>query len=105
MPQKAQRKAAKQTLTIAFLRTKILKVTRAYGVTNVLVFGSFARGDQGKKSDLDLLVDFPEGMSLLDVSGLKIDLEEAVQRKVDLVSTRSVKAALRERIYAEARPL
>jgi len=87
---------------MAQLKPIVLRVTREYGVSNVRIFGSFARGEQHKTSDIDLLVDLPDTMSLLDLSGLKIDLEEALQRKVDVVPARSIKPALRDRILAEA---
>lgn len=91
--------------TLAQLRRAVLRVTREYGVSNVRIFGSFARGEQRKTSDVDLLVDLPDGMTLFDLSGLKLDLEEAVKRKVDVIPARSIKIALRERILAEARTL
>ncbi len=93
------------TVTIGELRPIVLRVTREYGVSNVRVFGSFARGEQHRTSDIDLLIDLPDTMSLLDLSGLKIDLEEALRRKVDVVPARSIKAALRDTILSEARPL
>jgi uncharacterized protein len=91
--------------TLAELRPIVQRITRSYGAENVRIFGSFARGEQRKTSDIDLLVDLPDGMSLMDLSGLKIDLEDALQRKVDVVPARSIKPALRERILAEARLL
>ena len=87
------------------MRPVILRITGQYGVTNVRIFGSFARGEQRNISDVDLLVDLPDGMSLLDLSGLKIDLEEAVKRKVDVVPARSIKPSLEKYILADARPL
>ncbi|MBI1812265.1 nucleotidyltransferase family protein [Candidatus Peregrinibacteria bacterium] len=92
-------------LSFAKLRPIVLRVAREYGVSNVRIFGSFARGDQRKTSDVDLLVDLPDGMSLLDLSGLKIDLEEALRRRVDVVPARAIKTALRDSILSEARPL
>lgn len=86
-------------------RPTILKITRKYGVCNVRIFGSFARGEQQKTSDVDLLVDLPKGMTLFELSGLKIDLEEALKRKVDVVSSNAIKPALRSHILADARPL
>jgi len=87
------------------LRPKIVAITRAYGVRNVRIFGSFARGEQRPTSDIDLLVDLPDGMTLFELSGLKIDLEETLKRSVDIVSARSIKPALREAILADARAL
>lgn len=87
------------------MRPIVLHITQRYGVTNVRVFGSFVRGEDHRRSDLDLLIDPPDGMTLFDLSGLKIDLEEALKRKVDVIPARSVKVALRDRIFKEARPL
>ena len=95
----------KKQPTLEKLRPIVLRVTQGYGVRNVRIFGSFARGEQRKTSDVDLLVDLPDGMTLFDLSGLKIDLEEALKRKVDVIPARSIKPALRETILAEARPL
>ena len=83
----------------------MLQITHQYGVRNVRIFGSFAREEQRTSSDIDLLVDLPDRMSLLDLSGLKIDLEDALKRKVDVIPARSIKPALRENILADARAL
>jgi predicted nucleotidyltransferase len=96
---------AKKPPTIEDFRPAILSVARRHGVRNVRVFGSFARNEQRKRSDVDLLVDLPDHFSLFDLAGLQIDLEEAVGRKVDVVSARSIKPALRDYILADARPL
>ena len=69
------------------------------------VFGSFARGEQGKGSDVDLLVTLPRRASLLVVAGIKVDLEEALHRKVDVIADDSIKPLLRDRILAESLPL
>lgn len=87
------------------MRERILKTAARHGATNVRVFGSFARGDQRPTSDVDLLVELPAEASLLDLSGLKIDLEETLGRKVDVILDGSIKPALRSRILAEARAL
>lgn len=80
-------------------------MTQRYGVTNVRLFGSFARGEQRRNSDIDLLVDLPDGMTLFRLAALKRELETAVRRKVDVVPARSIKPALRDSILADARPL
>ena len=97
--------SASRTSTLAEIKPRVLGVTEKYRVTNVRIFGSFARGEQRRTSDVDLLVDLPEGMTLLDLVGLKLDLEDQLGRKVDVVPARSIKPALRESILAEARPL
>lgn len=104
MPKKRSIKAKKQP-TIAEIRKVVLPITREYNVRNVRIFGSFARGEPRMRSDIDLLIDPPDGMTLFDLSGLKIDLEEALERKVDVVPADSIKPALREYILTDARPL
>ncbi len=93
--------AGKQS-SLEGMRSTILRVAARYGATNVRVFGSFARGEQGKKSDVDLLVTLPRRASLLVVAGIKVDLEDALHRKVDVLTDDSIKPLLRERILAEA---
>jgi uncharacterized protein len=97
--------AKKSIPTIAQMKPKILRVTKSHGVQNVRVFGSFARGEQRFRSDVDLLVDLPKNMSLLGLSGLKIDLQEVLKRKVDVVPADSIKPSLRPSILKEARSL
>ena len=87
------------------MRAVILRIAKKYHISNVRVFGSFARGEERCDSDLDLLVDAPEGMTLFGLAGFTVDLEDALARKVDVVPSDSIKPALRHNILAEARPL
>jgi hypothetical protein len=105
MSTKRTAKAKPKPPTIDQIRPIVLRITNDYGVTNVRIFGSFARGEQRKSSDVDLLIDLPKGMSLWDLSGLKIDLEDALGRKVDVVPARNIKPTLRKYILADARVL
>jgi hypothetical protein len=75
------------------------------GVRRAAVFGSFARGEAGRDSDLDLLIDIGEDYSLLDIVGLRLDLQERLARRVDLVEYDAIKPALRERVLAEQVPI
>lgn len=54
------------------------------------VFGSFARNENRQDSDVDLIVDFIDTYDLLDLIGLKQELEDALGRKVDLVTFKSI---------------
>jgi hypothetical protein len=65
------------------------------------VFGSYARADATSESDLDLLVDLPEGSSLLDLVGLQLDLSEALGIEVDANTYNAIHPLLRERILAD----
>ena len=73
-----------------------------YGASNLAVFGSVAREQASSNSDVDLLVDLPSGTSLLDHSALKLELEDLLQHKVDLIRRRNLKPALRQRVEEEA---
>ena len=86
-------------------RAEILNVATRHGVQNVRVFGSLARGEGSESSDLDLLVTLGEGRSLLDLIGLKQDVEDIIHRSVDVVTERALSPYLRERVLAEAVPL
>ncbi len=84
---------------------QILRVAREHGAHDVRVFGSRARGDARPDSDLDLLVRFEDGRSLLDLVGMKLALEELLGVRVDVVTERSLSRYIRDRVLAEARPL
>ena len=80
------------------MKKKIRKILKKYGIVRAGIFGSYARGEQKKNSDVDLLIQPTKDMSLLDLSGLKIELEEILGKKVDLVSYKYIHPKLKERI-------
>jgi predicted nucleotidyltransferase len=86
-------------------RADILELAKRHGMKNVRVFGSLARGEGREGNDLDLLVTLGEGRSLLDLVGLKQDVEDLVHRPVDVVTDRALSPYLRERVLSEAIPL
>ena len=86
-------------------REEILRIAERHGAKNVRVFGSAARGDAGPESDIDFLVDMETGRSLLDNVALWQDLEDLLERKVDLLTDGGLYPLLRDLIYAEAIPL
>jgi uncharacterized protein len=65
------------------------------------IFGSYARGDAGDDSDIDILVEFRKGATLLDLTGLGNFLEGKLGRKVDVVSQRAVREELSLSIYRD----
>jgi predicted nucleotidyltransferase len=86
-------------------RQALLALAQQYGVVDVRVFGSMARGDDGPMSDVDLLVTPLPGTSALDLGGLLMDAQSLLNRRVDLVSDRSLSPLIRQRVLAEAQPL
>ncbi len=83
------------------IRHRAVPILRRYGVRKAAVFGSFARGEERKKSDVDMLVDVPRGADLFLFSGLKQDLENGLGRDVDLVTYNSINYLIRARVLAE----
>ena len=65
------------------------------------VFGSFARGEQKKSSDIDFLIKFKGRKSLLDLSGLKIELEERLGTHVDVLTYKSIHPLLKKQILKD----
>jgi predicted nucleotidyltransferase len=90
---------------IAFARlAELMPEARArFGVRELAVFGSVARGDASEASDLDVLVDFVGNATFDGFMGLKFFLEDTLGVKVDLVTRAALKPRLRVRIEAEAR--
>lgn len=85
-------------------RAEILRLAESHGARNIRVFGSVVRADNRDDSDVDLLVEFDKGKSLLDLIGLKLDLEDLLGAKVDVVTPNSL-SYIRNRVLAEALPL
>jgi predicted nucleotidyltransferase len=71
---------------LANRREQILSLATKYGAYNVRVFGSVANGLTDEKSDVDFLVELEDGKTLFDLGGLLMDLQELLQRKVDVVT-------------------
>jgi len=65
------------------------------------IFGSYARREQKEESDVDILVSFSRDATLFDLAGLADFLEQKLGIKVDIVSERTVRPELRERILKE----
>jgi predicted nucleotidyltransferase len=102
MPTVAQMRPSQ---VLAAHRADVLALAHARGATNVRVFGSVARGDDNPSSDVDLLVDFPPGTSLLTVIELELALRNLLGIEVDVGPADALSAGMHERVLAEARPL
>lgn len=96
-------------VTLATLRAaqrdEILRIAGRRGARNLRVFGSVARGEANESSDLDLLVDWEPGRSLLDHAGLVADLQELLSMRVHVGTEKSLHWYVRDRILREAQPL
>jgi len=83
---------------IESIKAKIIPVLKKNGVTKAGIFGSYARGEQKKNSDVDILVKINDDRSLLEVIGLKLMLEKNLKKKVDLVEYCTIRKELKDSI-------
>src|SRR5438270_423097 len=86
-------------------RQEIRRIAARFGAGNVRVFGSVARGDERDDSDVDLLVTFEPGRSLVDHAGLVMALEELLGKRVEVASDKALRERVRARVLNEALPL
>ena len=86
-------------------RAEIIRLAQRRGAHSLRVFGSVARNEGTENSDLDLLVDWEPGRSLMDHAGLVQDLQDLLGMKVHVGTEQSLHWYVRERILREATPL
>lgn len=81
------------------IKIKILPILKKHKVTKAGIFGSYARGEQKKRSDVDILVEIDdEKMDLIDFIKLKNLIEKSIKKKIDLVEYSSIRKELKEGI-------
>jgi len=83
-------------------RAAVLDLARRHGAHSIRVYGSVARGQATEQSGLDLLVEWEPDRSLLDVVGLKQDLEDLLGVTVDIGSERGLHWFIRDQVLREA---
>lgn len=83
------------------IKRKVLPILKEAGVTRSSIFGSYVRGEARKDSDVDILIEAPEGMSLLDLVGLEMKLEKVLKKKVDLLTYNSISPYLKDYIQKD----
>lgn len=86
-------------------RHELVAALEAGGATNVRVFGSLARGEDGETSDIDLLIDIPNRFSLFDLGGLQVAAERILDDPVDVIPARGLKGLIRSTALEDAIPL
>ena len=82
-------------------RARVVQAAARYGVSNVRVFGSVARGQEDASSDIDLLVDLPSGLGLFGLGRLQQELETLLRAPVDLVPADGLKPQVRDMVDAD----
>ena len=86
-------------------RARILALAKRHGLQDVRVFGSMARGDADDASDVDLLVSLAPNKTGLALGALLVDLEELLDRRVEVLTEGSLHSEIRDQVLKEAQPL
>ncbi|HLB69808.1 MAG: nucleotidyltransferase family protein [Candidatus Methanoperedens sp.] len=86
---------------IAEIKDRIINALRRNDVNRASLFGSVVRGELTAENDIDILVEFRGRKSLLDLVGLRLELEEVLNMKVDVLTYNSLHPLLKERILHE----
>ncbi len=86
-------------------REDILRIARRHGVGRVRVFGSYARGNPGEASDVDLLIEVDGPTPPWFPGGLVAELEALLGCRVDVVESDALRPEMRDKALAEAVPL
>ncbi|OIO20929.1 hypothetical protein AUJ17_04425 [Candidatus Micrarchaeota archaeon CG1_02_47_40] len=82
---------------------KIQAVLKRHNVKKAALFGSFARGEEREKSDVDILIEPPDKFTLFDMAGMKTEIEASIRRQVDLVTFRSISPLLKPYITKDVK--
>lgn len=92
---------AEKKYTIEEIKAVVEPIARKYGVDRVYLFGSYARGDVTENSDIDLRVDKGSLKGMFALCGLYTEIEEALQTKVDVLTTGSLEEEFLHKIRKE----
>lgn len=93
------------TTILEEIKTQALPILKQADVKKAALFGSYVRGDNTQFSDIDILVELPENATLFELGGLKMSLEEKLQKKVDVVTYKSISPIIKDSILNNQYPL
>lgn len=83
------------------IKKKITPILKKHGIKKAAISGSYARNEVTEESDIDILVEIPGDISLLDFVGIKLELEKKLGREVDLIEYSTIKPEVKEEILKE----
>ncbi len=85
------------------LKPKIINILKKYGIKKAGIFGSYARGEQKKNSDIDIVVSYPKNSNGAGFGFIRIghDLESVLKKNIDLITYNSISPYLKKRILNE----
>ena len=87
--------------SVTEIKNKISTTARQYGIQKAYLFGSYARGEAGHESDIDICIEKGKIRTLFELSGFRLDLEESLQNKVDVITTAGMSDKFKEQIEKE----
>lgn len=88
-------------MDIREISQKATPILETYPIKYAGLFGSFARGEENDKSDIDILIDYERPFSLLDLVGLQNRLKDVFKREVDVVTERGVSKYMKPAIMRD----
>ncbi len=83
------------------IKKKLIPILKRNKITRAGIFGSYARGKQNKKSDIDILVEIDEKVGLIEFIELKITIQELLRKRIDLVEYNTIRPEIRENIIQD----
>jgi hypothetical protein len=83
-------------------KNTIIKTMLPFNPKKIGIFGSVARDEDSDRSDIDILYSFNNRYSLFDIAGLQIELENLLNKKIDLVEFSAIHPKLKEKILNES---
>ncbi len=93
-----EEKQTKADKSLEKIKPQIIKIHKKYKIKKAGIFGSYARGEQKKNSDIDIIREPPKGMGF-EFFGLGQELEEKLKKEVDLITYKSVNKHLKKYIF------
>ncbi len=88
-------------MEISKIKKQILPTLKKEKIKKAGIFGSYSRGDHKPSSDIDILIQAPASISLIDLIRIKNSLEKKLRKKVDLVEYQTIKPQIKKQILSE----
>jgi hypothetical protein len=86
---------------ISKIKPKITNIIKKRGIKKAGIFGSYARGEQNKNSDIDILIEPSKEMGFFEIVNLEEELKKSLKKKIDLLTYASIHKLLRDKILKE----
>ncbi|KUK65016.1 MAG: DNA polymerase beta domain protein region [Parcubacteria bacterium 34_609] len=83
------------------IKLEIAPILKKHQVKRASVFGSYARGENNKNSDIDILVELERGKTMIDLINLEMDIEKKTKRKIDLITFKSINPLIKKNILRD----